>query len=193
MYTENTPQNVALASAVNSRIKADAMMLKAKSAAFHLASVGAMCALICLGGGLGVGAGFFGYSYINDSRTSAEKMAQAFSNALEKATLTREVKLDTNGALVQVDPTSTVKVNPNAPVRLDPQATVKLDPNATVNIRGGVTSEIPRPTQDQLYPKTVSKPNVVTNYNIFKPVKWGKGEVLTGSKFSSNEEASPSE
>jgi hypothetical protein len=172
MQIANTPQNLALAHAVNSRINADAMMLKAKSAAFHLASVGAMCALISLGVGLGVGAGFFGYSYVNDSRTSAEKMAQAFSEALEKATLTGEVKLDTNGAQVRVDPTGTVKLNTSG-------TTVRLDPNAVVNVRGSVTSEVPRPTQDQLHPKT-EKSNVVTNYTIFKTVKYGNGEVQTG-------------
>jgi hypothetical protein len=191
MYTINTSQNLALAGAVNSRIKADAMMLKAKSAGIHLASVGAMCALISLGAGLGVGAGFFGYSYISDTRTSAQQIAQALSSALENSILRGEVKLNTNGALVQVDPTGTVRLNTSgAIVQLDPKATVKLDPNAVVNVRGNVVaSEATTPR----FPKdpTSPDPRVVTGYTIFKTVEYGKGEVHTGWEFSSSEETSP--
>src|SRR5262249_31634183 len=181
--------NRALAQAVNSRITADAVMLKAKSAVWRLTGVGAMCALI----GLGVGAAFFGYSYIHDPRTSAQKMAQAFAEALQKTTLTTtgEVKLDPHAA-VKLDPNGAqVNVNPTSTIRLDASGTVvRLDPNAVVNVRG-VTPEVPRPTQDQLHPNTLPKANVVTNYTIFNTVKLGKGDVVTGWKFSSNEEVSP--
>ena len=92
MEAANTQPNRALAQAVNSRITADAVMLSAKSTVWRLTGVGAMFALI----GLGVGVGFFGYSYVHDPRTSAQKMAEAFAEALEKSTLrtTGEVKLD---------------------------------------------------------------------------------------------------
>jgi hypothetical protein len=126
MEAANTHSNRALAQAVNSRITADAVMLGAKSTLWRLTGVGAMCALI----GLGIGAAFFGYSYVHDPRTSVDKMAGAFIEALEKSTLkmTGEVKLDTdatvkldpNGAQVKVDPTSTVRLNASdAVVRLD--------------------------------------------------------------------------
>jgi hypothetical protein len=182
MEAANTQPNRALAHAVNSRITADAVMLKAKSTVWRLTGVGAMCALI----GLGVGAGFFGYSYIHDPRTSAQKMAQAFAEALEKTTLTTtgEVKLDPNGAQIKVDPTSTIRLDASGTV-------VRLDPNAAVNFRG-VTAEVPRPTPDQLNPNTVSpRVNVVTNYTVFKTVEYGNGQVVTGWKFTSNEKVSP--
>ena len=80
-----------------------------------------------------MGAAFFGYSYIHDPRTSAEKMAQAFAEALRKTTLTTTgevkldpqaaVKLDANGAQVKVDPTSTIRLDASGTV-------VRLDPNA---------------------------------------------------------------
>src|SRR5262249_15414569 len=146
----NTQPNRALAQAVNSRITADAVMLKAKSTLWRLTGVGAMCALV----GLGVGAGFFGYSYIHDPRTSAQKMAQAFAEALEKLTLRGEVKLDPQ-ATVKLANGGQVKVESTGTVRLDASgAVVRLDPGATVNVRG-LTPEVPRPTPDQLYPKTV--------------------------------------
>jgi hypothetical protein len=186
MEAVNTQPNRALAQAVNSRITADAVMLKAKSTVWRLTGVGAMCALI----GLGVGAGFFGYSYIHDPRTSAQKMAQAFAEALEKSTLRTmgevkldpqaTVKLDANGAQVKLVPTGTVRLDASG-------AVVRLDPR-------GVTAEVPRPTPDQLYPKTVPpfpKANVVTDYTVFKTVEHGNGGVTTGWKFTSNEEVSP--
>ena len=83
MEAANTHSNRALAQAVNSRITADAVMLSAKSTLWRLTGVGAMCALI----GAGVGVVFFGYSYVHDPRTSAEKMVTAFVEALEESTL----------------------------------------------------------------------------------------------------------
>ena len=150
MEAANTQPNRALAQAVNSRITADAVMLSAKSTVWRLTGIGAMCALI----GLGVGVGFFGYSYVHDPRTSAQKMAEAFAEALEKSTLrtTGEVKLDpqatvkldANGAQVKVDPMGTVRLDTSG-------AVVRLDPNAVANFRG-VTSDVPRPTSGQLRP-----------------------------------------
>src|SRR5262245_40158898 len=194
METANTLPNRALAHAVNSRIAADAAMLGAKSTLWRLAGVGAMCALI----GVGVGAAFFGYSYVHDPRTSAEKMATAFAEALEKSTIrttgevkldpAATVKLDTDGAQVQIDPT--------AKVRLDASDTVvRLDPNAAVSVRGGSNPDVPRPTPGQLDPnrEPPSKAKVVTNYTVFKTVTYGKGEVHTGWKFTSNEDLRPVE
>jgi hypothetical protein len=190
MEAANTQPNRALAQAVNSRITADAVMLKAKSTVWRLTGVGAMCALI----GFGVGVGFFGYSYIHDPRTSAQKMAQAFAEALEKSTLrtTGEVKLDpqatvklnANGAQVKVDPTGTVRLDASGTV-------VRLDPNALVNVRP-VTPEVPRPPNHQTNPDTAPpRGNVVTDYTVFKTVKYGNGEVVAGWNFTSNEEISP--
>jgi hypothetical protein len=100
----------ALAHAANSRTTANAVMLNAKSAVFRLTGVGAMCALI----GLRVGAASFGYSYVHDPRTSVQKMAQAFAEALEKTTLTLDphpaAKLAPNGAQVKISAGALVPV-----------------------------------------------------------------------------------
>jgi hypothetical protein len=190
MEAANTQPNRALAQAVNSRITADAVMLKAKSTVWRLTGVGAMCALI----GLGMGAGFFGYSYIHDPRTSAQKMAQAFAEAIEKSTLRGEVKLDPQ-ATVKLDANGgQMKVESTGTVRLDASGTVvRLDPNAVVNVRG-LAPEVPRPPDHQTNPNTapsLPRGNVVTDYTVFKTVKYGNGEVVTGWKFTSNEEVSP--
>jgi hypothetical protein len=192
MEVANTRSNRALAQAVNSRITADAVMLSAKSALWRLTGVGAMCALV----GAGVGAAFFGYSYLHDPRTSAEKMATAFVDALEKSTLkmTGDVKLDPQ-ATVKLDAGAQVKVDPVSTVRLDASNTVvRLDPNAVVKFQGSDNGDIPRPTQNQLGSNTLpaSKVQVVTNYTVFKNVAYSKGTVVTGWSFGSNEETAPS-
>src|SRR4051794_13642666 len=111
METANTPPNRALAQAVNSRINADAVMLAAKSTLWRLSGVGTMFALL----GLGVGAALFGYSYVHDPRSSADKIATAFAEALEKTTLktTGEIKLD---------PTAQVSLRDGATVGVEPDA-----------------------------------------------------------------------
>jgi hypothetical protein len=194
MEVANTLPNRALVQAVNSRITADAVMLRAKSSLCRLTGVGAMCALL----GIGAGAAFFGYSYVHDPRTSAEKMATAFGEALEKSTIrtTGEVKLDPQ-AMVRLDSKdATVRLDTkDATVRLDTKdATVRLDANAKVTVSGNPYGDVPRPTPDQLRPNTPPSTNarVVTNYSVFKRVAYSKGAVVTGWSFSSNEDAAPS-
>jgi hypothetical protein len=189
MEVANTLPNRALAQAVNSRITADAVMLSAKSTLWRLTGVGAMCALI----GIGAGAVFFGYSYVHDPRTSAEKMAIAFTQALEKSTLKTSgevkldpqatVKLDANGAQVKIDPASAVRLDASGTV-------VRLDPNALANVR---SYDVPRPTSNQLGSSAVPPSNatVVTNFTVFKTVTYGKGQVVSGWKFTSNEDLTP--
>ena len=188
METANTPPNRALAQAVNSRINADAVMLTAKSTLWRLTGVGTMLALL----GVGVGAALFGYSYVHDPRSSVEKMATAFSEALEKTSLktTGEVRLDPtaqvalkDGAVVDIEPTARVKLDANGVV-------VKLDPNAKINAG---TQTVPQPTIGQLKPDASPPSNakVVTNYTVFKAVAYEKGFVSTGWTFTSSEESAP--
>jgi hypothetical protein len=184
----NTPPNRALAQAVNSRINADAVMLRAKSTLWRLTGVGTMLALI----GVGVGAALFGYSYVHDPRSSAEKMATAFAEALEKTSLktTGGVRLDPtaqvalkNGAVVDIVPTARVKLDANDVV-------VKLDPNSKINAG---TQTAPQPTDGQLKPNAFPPSNakVVTNYTVFKSVAYETGFVTTGWTFTSSEESAP--
>lgn len=180
MQLPPSPQNAALAGAVNSRIKSDAAMVAAQAVLWRLVGVGACAALV----GVGVGAALFGYSYITDATRNADRVATAFVEALEKTTIktTGEVKIEP-GAKVTLDTTgSTVALDPNANVKLDAGNTmVKLDPYATVGLRG----EIPRPTEAQLGQETkpMSKAPVGTAYTVFKNVTFGEGEVVSGWNF----------
>jgi hypothetical protein len=79
-----TPDNRALAAAVNARIRSESRIINAKAALWRLAGAGVLCALI----GAGIGAAFYGYSYIGSERSpGTEQIAQALTQALEKTTL----------------------------------------------------------------------------------------------------------
>jgi hypothetical protein len=186
----NSNENRDLASAVTHRIRSDAMIVFAKSTLWWL--VGASCIILSIG--IGTGVAFFGYSYINDSRTSADRMAAAFADALKHASLD-----------VRLSPDSTVKMEPGV-VSLQPGGTVtgmvSLTPGATVSLAPGATvratinaGEMPIPSQRQLngagssYP--VSNAQIVTDFTIFKQVKFDDAVVNTGWQFKNSEQTVP--
>lgn len=170
VFLSPTDKNSSLASAVNNRIRADGSMIAAKSVMWRLIGIGALCLMA----GCGIGAALFGYAYVTDSRTSAEKMATAFAAALDHANL------------------GTVRFNPESVVKLDPNATVKVDPNASLKVDASavhMTADVPHPSERQYTGGSNAK--VVTNYTIFKTVKYGTGAVMTGWEFTSSEQDRP--
>lgn len=191
MQAEPTRANRALASAVNSRIAADARSISAKAALLRMVGIGSLVAL----SGLGAGLAFFGYSYVNDSRTSTAKMADAFAQALERSTLktTGEVSVASGGTVSLDTNGAQVGLTQNSAVRLDAsEAFVKLDPQAEVRVRDS-NHDLPRPSQAQLGSSAApaSKASVVTEFTVFKHVRHGKGQVVTGWKFSDSEQKTP--
>jgi hypothetical protein len=185
MYVPASDNNVSLAHAVNNRIDADGrlirgqgVMLTAKAWLWRFAGLGAFVMLA----GIGIGSAFYGYSYISDSRTSAEKMATAFAAALEHANL-GTVKLD-HQATIGVS--GTVEMTPG---------TVSLEPGGTVRVIGDMPTML-RPTERQLNggPTTIiqqTPAKVVTNYTVFKSTDFGNGSVKTGWDFTTSEQQSP--
>jgi hypothetical protein len=82
--------------------------------------------------GTGVGVAFFDYSYVSDPRTSAEKVAQAFKDALPGTTVTAQGELTLKpGQEVALADGATVDLERNAKVGLESGATVRLDASAT--------------------------------------------------------------
>jgi hypothetical protein len=169
--------NRALAAVVNGRIRAEGMMLAARAALWRFAGIGIMLMLA----GIGLSAACYGYAYVEDSRTSFDKMASAFAAALDHANLGR-VRLEV--------PDELIKLDPNATVHLDPAATVHLAPQS-----GPANSDPdrPRPDEHQLNGNATTSPNtrVVTNYTIFKTVPFGGGFVQTGWNFASSDQDKP--
>lgn len=166
MLIAGTKANKALAGAVNARVAADASILAAKAWAIRLGAVGLMALLI----GAGVGLAFLGVAKSRDASGAADRLADTLTRAIERAKLHAEL-----------DPQSTVKLDPAAQVAMDPNARVKIaDPPA-----------VPRPTREQLKPdaSAPSHTAVRTNYTVFKTVKWGGGQVVTGYTFQPDDKA----
>lgn len=161
MLIAGTKANKALAGAVNARVSADASMIAAKAWLIRLGAVGLMALLV----GAGVGLAFLGYAKSRDADGAAERLAATLTKALERSTLHAEL-----------DPASTVK--------LDPAAQVGLDPNAKVHLAD--PPGLPHPTREQLKSDAAppSKAQVRTNYTVFKSVRWGGGQVVTGYTFA---------
>ncbi len=159
MIVAGTKENRALAGAINKRVGAEASMVAAKAWLIRCAAVGVMALLI----GGGVGLAFLGYAKSRDASGAAERLADTLTKALERSTLHAEL-------------------DPNAQVKLDPAARVALDPNAEVKL----AEPSSRPTTDQLKPDAASpsKAAVKTNYTVFKSVRWGTGQIVTGYNFT---------
>lgn len=162
----NNPMNRSLVSTVTSRINADARMIAATATFWRLLGIGSLLFLV----GMGIGAAFYGYSFVTDERAAQGTLTTALVNALNKVTLKTEGTVKADGT-VKLDATG---------------ATVKLDP-------AGAT-DVPRPTQQQLQPPTQTNPTVkpVTNYTVFKTVAFQQGSVVTGWSFNGNDDKRPS-
>jgi hypothetical protein len=161
MLIAGTKANRELAGAVNARVSADASMISARALLIRLGAVGLLGLMI----GAGIALACLGYARIHDESSVAERLAGVLTQALEKATM--HARLD-----------------PGASVHLDPDAKVGLDPYAQVHIAD--RPDIPHPGAAQLRPDSApaSKNAVQTNYTVFKNVKFGLGEVVTGYNFA---------
>jgi len=187
----DTPDNAGFAATVQRRIRADGSRTAAIAAMYRWFGRG----LFVVALGAGVGAAFFGYSYITDSTTSMQKVSDAVADALSKVTL----KVADVGGTVQIDPNSKVPLDTDG-------ASVKLDSNgASVQLDTG-GANFPRPTAQQLQPRppgsnTNSSPGssppptdpgkVATDFTVFKHLTIGEGQIVTGWKFHSSQDDRP--
>ena len=183
----NNSTNAGFAASVARRLNADGSRTAAIASMYRWCGVG----VGLVAAGIAVGAAAYGISYITDSRTSLEKMSEAMADALNKVTL----KVDQVTGVVTLDPNTKVPLDANgATVRLDTSgSTVRLDPNGA-NVKLD-PSNFPRPSPQQLQPPSSQPPrsdsHVVTDYTVFKHVKMGEGEIVTGWKFRSSEDTTP--
>ena len=161
MLIAGTKENRRLAGLVNARVSADARLVNAKAWAIWFAAVGAMALMI----GAGVYLAFLGVARSRDASGAADRLADTLTRALERSKLRAEI-----------DPASTVRLDPAAQVAMAPDAKVRVD----------TSPAIPRPGRDQLRPDAASpsKRAVQTNYTVFKMVRFGQGQVVTGYTFA---------
>lgn len=177
-----TVNTQALSSAVDGRLRSDARIAAGKASLWSMLGV----ATCILGVGGGVAAALYGYSFLNDSRPAATAIAAALGQALEKSTL----KATATGKVTLAEGAE-VDLARGAVVGIDRNTRLKLDPNAA--IRADTVLNQPRLDERQL--RTDAAPEsgqaVVTNYTVFKSVKFGNDRVDTGWVYASSEASAP--
>jgi hypothetical protein len=165
-----------LAALINSRLSANARATKA--IAFVWLAGGAAIASCLIG--CGVALALVGYSHVLSVRPAADKIANAIVDAFKRS----ELKTVVSGTM-SLAPDSEVRLAGGQTVALQDGAIVQLDPNSTIRVVGDLKVDMPQPSKRQLQLETTSKSEELpfTNYTIFKSVAYGSGEVVTGWSF----------
>jgi hypothetical protein len=176
MLFSGTTENRDLAHAAIAHLKAEARMRSTRASLFRVG--GYSIFVVCLG--LGCSLAFLGYSSIKEAQSTSNEIARILSTA-------------TNNASVKVR--GEVRLPPGANASLKPGSTVSLDSTASVKVGPGetVAVEDTRPRFDPFTNRAqpISGASVVTNYTLFKEVKYTKGAVITAWSFASNEHTTP--
>ena len=151
-----SPENIALAQHVNGRLRAESRIIAARAFLFRAIGAGAFAALA----GVGIGAASYGYSYVSEYSSAAERIATALQTALA------DVTLKTKGEVTLTDNTLRLEGLPKS--------------------GGGA----PTPTQAQLGTDAApaSKAPVNTTFTVFKQVPYMDGQIVSGWNFHANED-----
>ncbi|HEV2544555.1 MAG TPA: hypothetical protein VGU70_17520 [Methylobacterium sp.] len=157
IHTEGTHENIVLAQHVNGRLRAEARMHFARAFLLRALGAGAFSALA----GIGIGAACYGYAYMNQFDSAAEKIASAMQTALANVTL------KTKGEVTLTD------------------NTLKLE-----GLPAQRANAVPTPTKAQLGADAApaSQAPVNTTFTVFKQVPYLDGQIVTGWNFKANEE-----
>lgn len=157
IHTEGTHENIVLAQHVNGRLRAEARMHFARAFLLRAIGAGAFSALA----GIGIGAACYGYAYMNQFDSAAEKIASAMQTALA------DVTLKTKGEVTLTD------------------NTLKLE-----GLPAQKANAVPTPTKAQLGADAApaSQAPVNTTFTVFKQVPYLDGQIVTGWNFKANEE-----
>ena len=157
IHTPGTHENLVLAQQVNGRLRAESRMVFARAFMLRAIGAGTFAALA----GIGIGAAAYGWAYLNQFDSAAEKIAAAMQTALS------DVTLKTKGEVTLTD--NTLKIE-NLPAQ---------KPDA-----------VPTPTKAQLGTEAVpvSRAAVNTTFTVFKQVPYLDGQIVTGWNFRANED-----
>lgn len=140
------------------------------------------------GVGACVGLAFYGYSLVTGKSDNMNVLSDAFSKALAKAQLQ-----GTAEGIVQIEPNEIVLASGQT-VTLDRQSRVSLDPTARVLAEGYIRMNAPpAPAQTSASQQRTALEAPITNFTVFKGVSFDKGTVMTGWKFATSADKSPTE
>src|SRR5215475_8297256 len=166
-----TELNQRLAGAVRYSVSADRFYIAGKAGFWRLVGVG----LVAFAIGSALGLGFYGYSYVTQNSDRLDILA-SLSKALSEVRLEATAK-----GTVELQP-SELSLAKGQTISLDPSSRVLLDPMAKIRADGEIQIQGPSISLPEgTTPRRATTP-LITNFTVFKRVKFDKGQVWTGWK-----------
>jgi hypothetical protein len=159
IHTPGTHENIVLAQNVNGRLRAESRIIFAKAFLYRALGAGAFILLA----GAGIGAASYGYAYMNQFDSAAEKIASAMQTALS------DVTLKTKGEVTLTD--NVLKLE-------QPVAQAKPD----------FASVVARQSKGE-----DGNAAVRTTFTVFKTMPYMDGNIVTGWTFKGDEKAPDSQ
>ena len=179
-----TELNQRLASAVRYSVDSDRFYISGKTGFWRLVGAG----LLIFGIGASVGAGCFGYSYVSDRTYNLTNFSSALSTALGDV----QLKATAEGT-VQLEPRE-IALAQGQTVSLDNSSKLILDPAARVRADGEITIQGPSVSTPPTGPNRTAAPIPnISNFTVFKAVKFDKGVVQTGWIFLTSAQKIPTQ
>ena len=185
MEVISTDLNRRLSEWVRNRVAADGSVITGQVHFWRLTGLG----LILFGIGAAIGIGFYGYSYVARNSENLTSFSAALSKALAdvqlRATAQGTVELEPREISLTKD--QTISFDRNSRLLLDPTAKVLVD--GDIRVQAPPTISVPQAVPQRSGSRT---PNI-TNFTVFKTVRFDKGTVVTGWNFLTSSQKSPTE
>ncbi len=162
IHAAGTPENIVLAQHVNGRLRAEARIVAARAFLFRAAGAGIFAALA----GIGVGAAAYGWAYLSQYESAAERIAQAMQAALA------DVTIKTKGEVTLTD--NVLKLD--QPVAAPPQTRPDIAQVVAAQAKGEDGNAAVR-----------------TTFTVFKAVPYLDGNIVTGWQFKGDEKVPESQ
>jgi hypothetical protein len=176
-----TELNRRLAEILQHRVDSETFEIARKVGFWRFVGLG----LVAFGLGAALGAGFYGYSFILRDTVNTDALALTLSKALSEAQLHATAQ-----GTVQVEPHE-IAIAKGATVSIDPDSRLQLDPQARILANGEVTVQMPSmPAPQNTQPRSSSTPPIF-NFTVFKRIPFEKGTVMTGWRFLTSAQKSP--
>lgn len=133
-----TPENIALAQQVNSRLRADSSYVAARAFLFRALGFGAFTCLA----GIGIGAAAYGWATLNKFDTAAEKIAAAMQAALSDVTLKTRGEVTLTDNVLKLEGLPKIAATPT-PTKAQLGSDAAPASKATVNTTFTVFKQVP--------------------------------------------------
>ena len=177
-----TELNQRLTSAVQYAVAAERFYISGKAGFWRFVGLG----LVCFGIGSAIGLVCYGYGKVARNSDNLSSLSSVFAKALSEARLVGKaegtVKLEPHEISLAKD--QTISIDPGSRLHLEHGAKIMADGEIKVQLPPIIAS----PTST---PPPKSRAPLLTNFTVFKHVRFDKGTVSTGWEFLTSKQRSP--